>query len=203
MEQAAKPPPEFIPPQLHVMAAVSDAGAAEPRSFAFRSKPGEVDELRATMEKLARAELDKLQKTPATPSSSRASLERRRVPRQAALPQVQLQDARFGVFDVNSNNAPIVVYSAAAMINGVKKYITVAAWEEIDESLRKVFAQVTDDRHLDVYPRLEVVDAVDSSGNGRGELLFRAFGDQDTRFILYHPAPDTLDVLFDAARGAS
>jgi hypothetical protein len=116
---------------------------------------------------------------------------------------IQLQNPKFGAFDVNYDNAPIVIYSATANVDGAKKYITVAAWQEIDGSLRKVFAQVTDDQHLDVYPRLEVIDAVDASGNGRGELLFRAYGDQGSRFVLYHPGPDNLNLLFDSARGES
>ena len=89
------------------------------------------------------------------------------------------------------------------MVDGIKKYITVAAWEEIDESLRKIFTQVTDDHHLDVYPRLEIIDAIDARGNGRGELLFRAFGDQGNRFVLYHPGPDSLELLFDSASAQS
>ena len=89
------------------------------------------------------------------------------------------------------------------MVNGEKKYITTAAWEEIDGSLRKVFSQITDDAHLDVYPRLEIIDVVDASGNGRGELLFRAYGDQGSRFVLYHPGPDSLNLLFDSAHGES
>src|SRR5205085_12571520 len=113
------------------------------------------------------------------------------------------QSVKFGMFDVNTNNAPVLVYSAAAMVDGSKKYVTVAAWEEIDQSLRKIFSQVTDDQHLDVYPRLEVIDAVDADGNGRGELLFRAYGEQGSRFVLYHPGPDSLKLLFDGARGES
>jgi len=199
--QPAAPPPEFVPPEVHALAAVSDAGGPEPRSFAFRSKAGELDEIRAAMEKLARAELDKLRKLPPENKNRIGKTDRFHGP--TSWPLLQLQDAKFGVFDVNSNNAPIVVYSAAAMVDGTKKYVSVAAWEEIDQSLRKVFAQVTDDHHLDVYPRLEVVDAVDSTGNGRGELLFRAFGDQGSRWVLYHPGPDSLNLLFDSAHGES
>ena len=199
--QAAAPPPEFVPPEVHALAAISDAGGPEPRSFAFRSKAGELDEIRAAMEKLARTELDKERKPPAPRETQLGKRERFHGP--TSWPPLPLQDAKFGVFDVNGNNAPIVVYSAAAMVDGAKKYVTVAAWEEIDESMRKIFTQVTDDRHLDVYPRLEVVDAVDSTGNGRGELLFRAFGDQGSRWVLYHPGPDSLNLLFDSARGES
>ena len=195
------PTKEFIPPAMHMMVAVSDASGPEPRPFTYRTKPGEADQFRALMEKLTRAELEKLRK-PAEASRSGAASRKTRTLTPTPVP-LEVKNVKFGMFDVNSDNAPILVYSATAMVNGEKKYITTAAWEEIDGSLRKVFSQITDDQHLDVYPRLEIIDAVDASGNGRGELLFRAYGDQGSRFVLYHPAPDSLNLLFDSAHGES
>jgi hypothetical protein len=196
--------PLKVPP-THMLPAISTESGPEYRPFAFHAKAGELDQMRAAMEKLARAEFDKDQKPQSAPASALSPTTRRQTrSRQAASTSpMQLENPKFGVYDVNTDNAPIVVYSATAVRGDVKKYVTVAAWEEIDQSLRKVFAQITDDRHLDVYPRLEVIDAVDAKGNGRGELLFRAFGDQGSRFILYHPGPDSLEILFDSARGES
>lgn len=205
---ANAPPPAFVPPETHIVPAVSDAGGPEPHTFIPPYKTGELSQIRDGMEKLVRAELEKqrkqappaVQKTAKTSQTAKAPRPRMTPTAAAAL---ELNNAKFGVFDVNNNNAPIVVYSASATVDGTKKYITVAAWEEIDESLRKVFSQTTDDAHLDVYPRLEIIDAVDARGTARGELLFRAFGDQGSRFVLYHPGPDSLDLLFDGAKGAS
>src|SRR5437763_4778918 len=61
------PAKEFVPPTIHMAVAISDAGGPEARPFVFRAKPGETDQLRAAMEKLARAEIDKLRKTPKPP----------------------------------------------------------------------------------------------------------------------------------------
>jgi len=202
-ESTATPGKEFVPPAMHMAVAISDAGGPEARPFIFRAKAGELDQLQSAMEKMARAELDKLRKTPKPPATKPALGKKERFHSPPSWPPLALENASFGVFDVNGNNAPIAVYSAAAMVAGTRKYIAVAAWEEIDESLRKVFAQVTDDHHLDVYPRLEVIDAVDARGNGRGELLFRAFGDQGNRFALYHPGPDSLELLFDSSTAQS
>jgi hypothetical protein len=190
--------------QMHLLPAVSDSSGPEPHSFVFHYKGDEETNVRAVMEKLARSELAKAAGT----HSASATAARMRTPsRQAhgvtSSPALQLQDAHFAAYDVNSNNAPIMVYSATAVVNGAKKYITVAAWEEIDQSLRKVFTRITDDAHLDVYPRLDLVDAFDANGKGRGELLFRAYSDRGSRFVLYHPGPDSLEVLFDSARGES
>lgn len=199
--KSAAPTKEFVPPAMHMAVAVSDAGGPpEPRPFTFRAKPGELDKLRGEMEKLARVELEKLSKAPKPPAKKVVSGKKQRLIATAPAPTLELQNPTFGVFDVNSNNAPILVYSAAEMIDGMKRYVTVAAWEEIDESLRKIFTQTTDDRHLDVYPRLEIIDAVDARGNNRGELLFRAYGDQGNHFALYHPGPDSLELLFDSSK---
>jgi hypothetical protein len=204
-KQAGGPQKEFVPPAMHMLVAVSDAGGPEPRSFGFHAKAGELDQLQSAMEKLARAELEKQRKTPqAPPGKTAATRAHSHAATRAPTPRPTiLQNVKFGAFDVNYDNAPIAIYSATASVDGAKKYITVAAWQEIDGSMRKVFAQVTDDQHLDVYPRLEVIDAVDASGNGRGELLLRAYGDQGSRFVLYHPGPDSLNLLFDSARGES
>ena len=203
-EKKAAPTPEVpltVPP-THMLPAISTESGPDYRPFAFHAKPGELDELRASMEKLARAEMAKDTKASATTTKSPAA-GRGRTRVQPSSSPVQFTNVKFGVYDVNSDNAPILVYSATALVDGAKKYVTFAAWEEIDQSLRKVFAQVTDDHHLDIYPRLEIIDAVDARGTDRGELLFRAFGDQGSRFILYHPGPDSLEVLFDSAHGAS
>jgi hypothetical protein len=195
------PPAAFVPPETHMLAAISDAGGPEPHSLIPHYKTGELLQVREDMEKLVRSELEKQRKQPETPKKTTTRQQHPRA--SAAAPQLELTNPKFGVFDVNGNNAPIVIYSATTMLDGTKKYITVAAWEEIDQSLRKVFSQTTDDAHLDVYPRLEIIDAVDARGNARGELLFRAFGDQGNRFVLYHPGPDSLDLLFDSAKGES
>lgn len=203
-EDAVNPQALLRDSDVHMLAAISDAKGAEERSFVFHYKDREMDDLRAAMEKLARAELAKSagQQPVAAPKASAHKSTRNSRAAQPA-PAVPLENVQFGAFDVNTDNAPIVAFSATATVDGKKKYVTVAAWEEIDESLRKVFAQVTDDAHLDVYPRLELVDALDANGNGRGDLLFRAIGDQGSRFVLYHPGPDSLELLFDSSRAES
>jgi hypothetical protein len=48
----------------------------------------------------------------------------------------------------------------------------------LEGELRKLFFSQTDSRHLDVSPRMELIDAVDADGDGRGELLFRRTFDE-------------------------
>ena len=171
----------FKSPELHSMVAVSDDYGAEPRSYAFKLKPDEEKSYRTALQKLASDDIAKYQKTP-----SRA---------------VVLNDVTFRWFDLNGNNAPILILSASSGEGRRKTYITEVARAEIDNSVRKLFSSVTDTDHLDVYPRLELVDAVDADGDGRGDLLFRAYDDSGSRYVLYHAAPDSLNLLFDGAKG--
>jgi hypothetical protein len=57
---------------------------------------------------------------------------------------------------------------------------------------------VTDKNHLDITPRLELVDAVDVDGDGRGELLFRETADAGSGWLIYRATNDKLWKLFDS-----
>ena len=60
---------------------------------------------------------------------------------------------------------------------------------------------MTDTEHLDVIPRLELIDAVDVDGDGRGELLFREVSDAGSAFVVYRVIGDHLYPLFQGAPG--
>ena len=169
----------FKSPELHTMVAVSDEYGAEPRSYAFQLKPDEEKSYRTALHKLAADDVAKYQK--------------------AAAKTVTLNDISFRWFDLNGNNAPVLIFSAWSGDRRKKTYITEVARAEIDNNVRKLFSSETDTDHLDVYPRLELVDAVDADGDGRGDLLFRAYDDSGSRYVLYHVAPDSLNLLFDGA----
>jgi len=49
------------------------------------------------------------------------------------------------------------------------KEITLIARTNLEGELRKLFFSETDSAHLDVAPRMELIDAVDADGDGRGE----------------------------------
>ena len=76
-------------------------------------------------------------------------------------------------------------------------YVTLVAKKNIYDELRKLYAGVTDARHLDLTPRLELIDAVDADGDGRGELLFRRFTDIGKAYGVYRAAADSLFPLFE------
>ena len=77
-------------------------------------------------------------------------------------------------------------------------YVTVVARENYDGTMRKVFVSVTDNTHLDVYPRLELIDVVDADGSGRGELLFRQISDTSKSWVIYRVGVETMTALYNS-----
>jgi hypothetical protein len=76
--------------------------------------------------------------------------------------------------------------------------IVVVARTDIYNNLHKLFLAVTDKNHLDITPRLELVDAVDVDGDNRGELLFRETSDAGGGWLIYRATNDKLWKLFDS-----
>jgi hypothetical protein len=68
---------------------------------------------------------------------------------------------------------------------------------DIYGNLHKLYSGVTDRFHLDVTPQLDLIDAVDADGDGRGELLFHKTTDAGNGYAIYKATADTLWKMFD------
>jgi hypothetical protein len=80
-------------------------------------------------------------------------------------------------------------------------YITLVARNDIYDQLHKGFTNITDSQHLDVTPELQLIDAVDVDGDGRGELLFRKTSDQGSTYVIYRVIGDQLYALYEGTTG--
>lgn len=195
---------------VQVMAAISDSGGPDSQSYKFFWKEGEEDERRKQMLSLAADELRvyvnaRAKGTIVAVAPPSKSVTRK--PKVAAKPaQPVFEDVRFAAFDVWKNNQPVMILSAEAHFpaepgaaTAPETYsITLVSRTDIYGSLRKLYSGVTDKFHLDVTPRLELIDVVDADGDGRGELLFHEITDGGNGYIIYRATGDKLWKMFDS-----
>ena len=129
------------------------------------------------------------------------------------MPTPAFDDVSLRIFDLSNSNEPVLVLSAkthpvavllrAASATGSveePQEITLIARTNLEGELRKLFFSQTDSRHLDVTPRMELIDAVDADGDGRGELLFRRTFDDGSAYAIYRVTADRLWPLFERHR---
>jgi hypothetical protein len=192
--------------------AISDGGGPDPRPFKFYWKTGEEEERRNQMLALAadeiRAYANALAKNriPARPPAAKAASAGHKTTAKPAQPV--FENTQFHAFDVWGNNQAVMILSTDAQLPSApapgattspETYsITLVARSDIYGNLRKVYSGVTDKFHLDVTPRLELIDAVDADGDGRGELLFRKTTDAGSGYVIYRATGDKLWKMFDS-----
>ena len=126
-------------------------------------------------------------------------------------PQPDFEDVQLRVFDLNSSNEPVLILSAKARLPqdpkenekdaGPQYIVTLVARQDVNADFHKVFSNVTDTSHLDVIPQMELIDAVDVDGDGRGELLFRQVFDASKAYVVYRVIGNQLYALFQGTPG--
>jgi uncharacterized membrane protein YgcG len=193
-----------------VLAAISDSAGPEPSSYKVFWKTGEEDERRGQMIALAQKEVRTYaaelvrDQIPAQPTKPKAAAVKGKASTKQAEPV--LDNIQFRGFDLWLNNQPVLILTAEARIPGEagsegipESYsVTVVARTDIYGDLQKLYSAVTDKFHLDVTPRLELVDVVDADGDGRGELLFQETTDVGKGYLIYRATADRLWKMFDS-----
>jgi hypothetical protein len=197
---------------VRLVPAISDSGGPDPRAYKFFWKTGEEDEQREHMLALATEEVRAYaaalakNRIPANPPVAKARPAKRKSSDKPAQPV--FENVQFHAFDLWLNNQPVTILSAEAHLppeagatapaEAYTYNVTVAARTDIYGNLRKLYSGVTDKFHLDVTPRLQLIDAVDADGDGRGELLFRETTDAGNGYIIYRATADKLWKMFDS-----
>ena len=125
-------------------------------------------------------------------------------------PEPILENAQMIAYDLWGTNQPVFVFAADAHLPptartghattdpGMQYTIMLVARTDIYNNLHTLYSGVTDKFHLDITPRLELIDAVDVDGDGRGELLFKEISDAGTGWVIYRASADKLWKLFDS-----
>ena len=194
--------------QVQLIPAISDAGGPEPHPYAYEMKSEQEQTFRKRMLILAADELRAwVQQRTSRMTSSTAPAHSTKQPGKAAQPD--FNDVQLNVFDLSSSNEPTLVLTASARMpqrptqDQPQYFLALVAREDINGDFHKAFSSVTDNQHLDVEPKFQLIDAVDVDGDGRGELLFRKVYDASSAFVVYRVIGDQLYALFDGTPGAS
>jgi hypothetical protein len=211
MESAATATPVNAGP-VKMVAAISDAAGPEPQSYKFYWKTGEEEERRNQMLALAENEV----------RVYAAALAKNQIPAQTVVPktgaagrkgpvkavQPVFENVQFRAFDVWLTNQPVMIFSGEARIpeaggavaSAQPFSVLLVARTDIYGDLRKLYSGVTDKFHLDVTPRMDLIDVVDADGDKRGELLFHETSDAGSGYAIFRATGDKLWKMFDSLR---
>ena len=192
---------------VRVLPAISDATVTESRPFVMPGSETISSKLNSGMSELARAALDKF-------AASHGGV------RVGPLEKVEIR-----AFDLSlTNQATVVLFASAhpavppapspTRRTGAQRqtapapaapvdpdltfWVTIVARENYNGDLRQLAAWTTDSKHLDAYPRMELIDAIDADGDGKGELLFRAVNDLGRAFVISRVTADQVVSLYDS-----
>lgn len=187
-------------PQVTTIPAISDAGGPDPRPYNYDIKPAEEAGYRKKMLDLAAVELAKVSATP--PEIAVANRRKTSAAHKPAAPA--FDDVHLQIFDLSNSNDPVLILSAKTQPHSGTnepasegEEITLVARTNLDGDLRRLFFAHTNAQHLDVTPRMELIDAIDADGDGRGELLFRRTSDAGSSFAIYRATADRLWPLYE------
>jgi hypothetical protein len=196
---------------IELIPAISDSDGPDPRPYAYSLKPEEEEKLRRKILQLAAEEVraratrfaaESIGSPPATRTSSPPGAGRKS-------PQPNFEEVQLRVFDLSNSNEPVLVLTTKARMPvgpntggpDLEYLLVLVARDDMYGQLHQAFASITDTQHLDVLPRLELIDAVDADGDGRGELLFRQISDRGSGFVVYRVIGDRLWPLFQRTPG--
>jgi hypothetical protein len=208
---------------VQLFPAISDASGPEPKSFAFewlKDEEGErlqqmttlaKEQIRAYVEARAKAKIIPAPKSPGPQATRRAAVAKTPAAKTSKTNDPILENVQMKAYDLWNNNKPVLVFTAdahstpppagtahAAADSDLQYSILLVANPDIYNNLHKLYVGVTDKYHLDIRPRLELVDAFDADGDGRGELLFRETTDNGNGWRIYRATADKLWKLFDS-----
>jgi hypothetical protein len=200
------------PAPVQLIPAISDAAGPPPHSYVFQWLKDEEGERRKQMQDLARQQLRAYVEAQARARITPETQTTRSTHRAPAKkpPDAVFENEKMVAYDLWNTNQPVIIFSADAHMpppapgaqGGVetdRQYsITLVAYPDIYNGLHKIYSGVTDQFHLDITPRLELVDAVDADGDNRGELLFRETSDAGSGWIIYRATADKLWKMYDS-----
>ena len=190
-----------VPSGIQQMIAVSDVSDREAHPFVYlwadaadATKMQEQMEIAAAAAIAATAPPVKI-----TPKShpAPAAAARRRTAATPPAPKPVFTNVRFKAYELTFSGGATLVYSGETLDKaGKTKYVTLIAQPDFNGVPKLLFKSVTDDDHLDVTPKMRLVDAVDARANNRGDLVFELRSMHDREFVIYRIGSGQAEQVF-------
>jgi hypothetical protein len=168
-----------MPADMKQVAGVSDSRQLDTESYAFTwANPADAAKMQSQLETIAQQAL-----TPPAPAPAPAhgAHHGKAVPPPAP---PALDDVHFRVFSLTFGGGATLVLSARTDTNPVQ-YVTIIAQPDFYGNPQVLLKQVTNGNDLDAVPRMRLIDAVDTTGDGRGDLIFELRGYNYRQFAIY------------------
>jgi hypothetical protein len=192
-----------VPSGLQQMIAVSDAGEGEAHPFVYLwSDPGDADKMKEQMEIAAAnaiaAAAPPVKTTPKPHTAATTAAQRRKAATTAATaPKPVFTNERFKAYELTFSGGATLVFTGETTDHAGKvKYVTLIAQPDFNGVPKVLFKSVTDDDHLDVTPRMRLVDAVDAKADNRGDLVFELRSHRDREFVIYRISGGQAEQVF-------
>jgi hypothetical protein len=191
-----------VPSGLQQMIAVSDAGEGEAHPFVYLwNDPADADKMKEQMEIAAASAIAAAAppaKTAPKPHTATTVAQRRKAAAAAAAPAKPVfTNERFKAFELTFSGGATLVFSGETTDKAGKvKYVTLIAQPDFNGVPKVLFKSVTDDDHLDVTPRMRLVDAVDAKADNRGDLVFELRSHRDREFVIYRISAGRAEQVF-------
>jgi hypothetical protein len=183
-----------LPADMNQMAGISDDRAGDTESWGFSwSNPDDENKMKTALETIA-AQAVAPNPPAATTTRTAAAARKKRPP--APPPPPVLADEDFRTYSLSFGGGATMVLSAHSTGTPVK-YVTIVAEPDFYGQPKVLLKQVTADNALDVSPRFRLVDAVDTEGNGRADLIFELRGQTFRQFAIYRIAGGTATRVFE------
>jgi len=191
-----------LPADMSQMAGVSDTRTGDTFSLAFSwANPDDEAKMKAALEEIAEKAMAPTAGAPAPKPASTAAA-RRKAHQAAQAETPELVDEDFHAYSLSFGGGATMVLTAQSASKPVK-YVTIVAQPDFYGQPKVLLKQVTSDNQLDLLPRLRLVDAVDTEGNGRADLIFELRGQTYRQFAIYRIAGGSATQVFVTQATAS
>jgi hypothetical protein len=197
------------PVNMQQVVAVSDPAPAEQHVFTYSwPDPDTMTKMKTALEAIALKALVPPAATPkpaakstvhASTTTAQTRTQTRR--RKAAAPAPPaLSDEEFHAYELSYGGGATLVFSADLKAkDGSVKYVTLIAKPDFYGSPQVLLTHTTSDKEMEFNPRMQLVDAVDTDGDHRAELIFELRSKNDRQFAIYRVTGGQAEQVFTTA----